>query len=352
MKKPYRLGIIGTGRSHGTPGATGAGMAHAHIKGYQKTGAVVLSAIADIDPEAGKLFAEKYHPEKVYTDHHQMLAKEKLDIVSVCTWPHLHAQLVIDTANAGVKAIHCEKPMATTWGDCKKMARICREKGVQLTFDHQRRFSEPFMQARSLIMNGELGRLQRLEGSCADIYDWGTHWLNMFFYFNEETPARWVISQLDDRKDRRVFGAPTEEQSITHIMFQNDVHGLVFCGMGSDIGCSIRVIGDKGVLELMWGEPYLRYRRAGDTDWIPASLSGTQFEQECLDRAMADVIDAMDTGRKSLLNAETVLHSTEIIFAAYESSRRHARIDLPLDIDDSPLADMLEKGIVGPKCKR
>jgi UDP-N-acetylglucosamine 3-dehydrogenase len=64
-----------------------------------------------------------------------MLAKESLDIVSICLWPHLHAPLVVEAAQAGVKAIHCEKPMAPTWEEAKKMMAICDEQNVQLTFN-------------------------------------------------------------------------------------------------------------------------------------------------------------------------------------------------------------------------
>ena len=44
------------------------------------------------------------------------------------------------------------------------------------------------------------------------------------------------------------------------------------------------------------------------------------------------------------LDGKRALQATEIIFACYESSRRHARIDLPLTIDDNPLVSMIENG--------
>ena len=59
-------------------------------------------------------------------DYHEMLARENLDIVSICTWPHLHAPMVIAAAEAGVRAIHCEKPMAPTWGEARRMVRSVR----------------------------------------------------------------------------------------------------------------------------------------------------------------------------------------------------------------------------------
>jgi hypothetical protein len=61
------------------------------------------------------------------------------------------------------------------------------------------------------------------------------------------------------------------------------------------------------------------------------------------------MIDALETGREPELSARRALNSTEIIFACYESSRRRARVDLPLTIDDNPLVSMVESGELNPK---
>src|SRR3954451_9912095 len=143
--------------------------------------------------------------------------------------------MVIAAAEGGAKAIHCEKPMAPTWGEARAMARACDERRVQLTFNHQRRFLAPFQTARQLVRDGAIGDLRRIEGACGDIIDWGTHWLDMFFFYNGETPAEWVIGQIDSREDRSVFGLPLETQGLCQVKFQNDVRGVLFTGYDSDI---------------------------------------------------------------------------------------------------------------------
>ena len=147
---PYKVGFIGCGRPLRSEGATGFGMSHAHAIGYKTSPDCVITALADINLDNAKAFQETHGGERLYADYHEMLAKETLDIVSISTWPHLHAQMVIDTAAAGVKAIHCEKPMATTYGDSKRMVEACDQHGVQLTFNHQRRFGKPYRKARDL----------------------------------------------------------------------------------------------------------------------------------------------------------------------------------------------------------
>ena len=63
---------------------------------------------------------------------------------------------------------------------------------------------------------------------------------------------------------------------------------------------------------------------------------------------MQDLISSLEEGRESELSLEKALRATEIIFAIYESSRRRARIDLPLQARDSAFLTMLKDGQIGP----
>ena len=227
---PYRVGFIGVGRPQNSEGATGYGMAYSHADAYVKTERCTLAACADLSDVNRAAFAEKYGVPKTYGSYPEMLAEEALDIVSVCTWPHLHAQMVIDTAKAGVKAIHCEKPMATSWGGAKEMARVCDQNGVKLTFNHQRRFLQPFQTAKKLLDDGAIGQLQQIQGNCGDLYDWGTHWLDMFFFYHNETPATWVMAQIDSRTEHKVFGVALENQGLCEFRFTDGVRAFLTTG--------------------------------------------------------------------------------------------------------------------------
>ena len=57
-----------------------------------------------------------------------------------------------------------------------------------------------------------------------------------------------------------------------------------------------------------------------------------------------DLVDALKTGREPELAGRRALRATELIFATYESSRRRGRIDLPLEIEDSPFLAMVVAG--------
>jgi predicted dehydrogenase len=347
MADQYRVAVIGAGRPWRTEGSTGFGMSHVHVHGYQRTGRCRLVAVADINRENAEVFAGQHGGAAVYTDYLQMLEQERPDIVSICTWPALHAEMTIACAAARVKAVHCEKPMAATWGEARRMVDACEKAGTQLTFNHQRRFLAPFRTARDLLREGAIGELRRLEAACGDMFDWGTHWIDMCFFYNNETPAVWVLGQIDAREPRRIFGVSLENQGLCQIKWENGVRGLIFTGHDSDIGCSNRLIGTEGVIEVHNEQPHVRLRGRGDARWrnidTPEALHGNQ----AIDAGIADLIDALEHRREPVLSARKALRTTEVIFATYESSRRRARVDLPLTIDDSPLQAMLEAGEVG-----
>jgi predicted dehydrogenase len=287
----------------------------------------------------------------VFTDYRAMLAQAHLDVVSICTWPHLHAPMAIDCALAGVRAVHCEKPMADSWGAARLMAQECARRGVQLTFNHQRRFGAPFRAARDLLESGAIGDLVRVEVSCDNVYDWGTHYLDMCGFYVGDQPAEWVIGQIDYRTEQRIFGAQVENHALGSWRYRSGVFGLITTGsVAGLIGVDNRLIGSEGVIEVGVPDgPTLRVRRAGSREWESVDSGGeTVHGPGFVERAIADVIAALSSGREPELSARRALNATEIIFAIYESSRRRGRVDLPLTICDHPLVAMVEAGDLQP----
>ncbi len=349
-----RVGVIGTGRKKDRPDATGYFMAYRHAEGYRQVPACKMVACADIVPENAEAFAAANEVAGVYTDYHEMLAKENLDMVSICTWPHLHVQMVLDAALAGVRAIHCEKPMSDTWGGSRLMAQECQRRGVQLTFNHQRRFGAPFYMAKQLLKEGVVGDLVRLEGSCGDMYDGGTHFIDMMGFFNDDVPAKWVLGQIDMSTEHFVFGAPVENQAICQWEYTNGIPALFIAGaLGGPLAGAInRIVGTDGVIEvgvLPTQNPALRVRRKGSSEWETIDTRGESLHgPNFIERAIADTIAALREHREPELSARRALNATEIIFACYESSRRRGRVDLPLRTHDNALASMIASGDLKP----
>jgi UDP-N-acetylglucosamine 3-dehydrogenase len=340
----YRAAILGCG-----------GRGRAHAAGYAASSQAEIIACADPVVENAQTLAKAHSGAKAYADYRALLNEQHPDVVSICTWPHLHREMVEAAIEAKAKAIHCEKPMAPTFGDARAMHRAAQKAGVVMTFCHQRRFAAPFQKARDLIRKGAVGELVRMEGYCSNMFDWGTHWFDMFHFFNEEQPAAWVMGQIDVTTRHQVFGVPVETSGVSHIAWQNDVSGLLITGHPPETPRLSKLVehegmviyGTEGRLEVsVLNGPRLRLRRFGGKE---DELPDLPALQDATVLSVLDLLDCLDTGREPELSSRKALAATELIFATYESSRRRGRVTLPLEIDDSPLLTGLEQGLWKPE---
>jgi UDP-N-acetylglucosamine 3-dehydrogenase len=125
------------------------------------------------------------------------------------------------------------------------------------------------------------------------------------------------------------------------------VHGLLVTGHEAGLGGEYgnRLIGTEGIMEVFPKEEIpLRILGKGQGKWEVLYVQERNFLVENVVRAVLDLIDALKTGREPALSARRALQATEVMFATYESSRRRGRVDLPLDIEDSPLDAMVASG--------
>lgn len=345
-----RVGFIGTGRKKERGDTTGYFMAYRHADGFLKLDGCRLVACCDVVEENARAFAETYGIHSVYLDYREMLATEKLDVVSICTWPHLHEPMVVEACAAGVRSVFCEKPMADTWGGALRMTAAARAAGAQLCFNHLLRYGWHSEAAAAALAEGVIGEVQRYEASRGNLFDVGTHSLDLISMLNGEQRAKWVLAQIDYRQENLFFGAHCENQHVVFLEYESGAYGLVVTTPDgrNPVGGVISVIGNEGALELQpAGGPPVRWRRWGDDDWtVPEAPEGASLAPQ--DRCLKDVLECLATGRTCRVDASHALLATEIIFAAYESSRRRGRVDLPLEVEDNALRSMVEAGDLTP----
>jgi len=349
----FDIAFIGTGANPDEPSVDGFAMAYRHAEAYEQLDNCRLVGCADIVAENASAFAEQFGipANGEFTDYEEMLAALEPDIVSICTPPATHADLVIGTAESGVvDAIHCEKPMSLTWGGSRRMAETCEREGVQLTFNHMRRFGDPFRVAKQRLDDGVIGDLRSIEYNWGNFFDNGTHAVDMCNYFNDEHGAKWVIGQLDYQEEDIRFGTHNENQVLACWEYDNGVYGRAATGPAADIAESDwRLVGSEGFIDVHLTDKLAVNVYTTDSD----TCEELTFEEmapgtNCIARAIEDIVDALDSGRRSELDAKNALNATEIIFAGYESARRRGRVDLPLDIDDNPLESMVADGQLSP----
>lgn len=269
--KTYRAAVIGlTGigmsRAAAAPDPVfGPQMPHSHVAACAASPRITVAAVCDLAPALLESFRETWgttFPEaRTYTDYHDMLAKEEIDLLSVVTSDHRHAQMVVDGVEAGVKGIFCEKPIATTMADADRMIAACRSRGVPILIDHTTRWLPQYAQARSLIRSGAIGQVRRVMvtgvGPRAMLFRNTTHVTDMLCYLVESDPA-WLTAELDDGYadyPSRYAGdggkdPKTDPGCSAYIHFQNGVRAFVNCSQMPMTYREWDVIGDKGRLRL------------------------------------------------------------------------------------------------------
>ena len=343
--------VIGTGADPDDPSSDGYAMGYDHADGYEYAEGVELVACADIVPENGRAFAEHYglESDRVFEDYRELVAEVEPDIVSVTVPPALHARIAIDCIRDGVPAVHCEKPMALTWGECRTMAQEAYRFDCQLTFNHQRRFGEPIRLAKELLGEGKIGELRRVEMGGHNLYDYGSHSFDLCNYFVDEANPEWVIGQLDYREETVYFGAHNENHAIAQWEYDNGVRGFAATGYGQ-IPTHNRLVGTEGVIDI---GPYesdaaLRIRRGSGWEELDTNGEG-MHDVEYIHRGIQHIVETLGTDYEPELCARNALSATEIIFGAWESARRRARVEFPLEIDDNPLESMVESGKLTPE---
>lgn len=368
----YQVGVIGTGADPETRDRDGYAMAYRHASGYQRLENCTIVACADIIRENAEAFADYHDVDDVYENHEVMLEEAEPDIVSICVPPAIHADLVVDSAEApSVQAVHCEKPMATTWQDCKRMVTVCEREGVQLTIDHQRRLSEPVRRAKSMLDSGRIGELKRLEWSEVNLFDAGTHLFDLCDHFVDGARAEWVLAAIDCSHENRWFGALNETRAIANWRYADGTMGFASTAEEGDtvVEPYLRIVGEDGVIEIQaedgtalrvrtdggWKAIDMDENIYGPTPGLPSAalrkmtgyIPGVDWPpapQTHYERAIEHLVASLDSGEEPIISGRRVLRGTELTFASWESARQRGRVHLPLEISGNPLEKMFEAG--------
>jgi predicted dehydrogenase len=141
-------------------------MGKAHTNAYKKIPYMVypppaiptLIAICGRDEEAVAEAARRYGYESYYVDWRKMLEDERVQLFDNGGPNDVHAEPCIAAAEAG-KHILCEKPLARTADEAKRMLDAVEKAGVKHMVAFNYRFVPAVRQARHLIESGALGQI-------------------------------------------------------------------------------------------------------------------------------------------------------------------------------------------------
>ncbi|MFB3896254.1 MAG: Gfo/Idh/MocA family protein [bacterium] len=313
-----RVGIIGCG-----------GISGVHFEGYKQNGAEIV-ACSDINEAAARTKANQYNCVP-YTDYKQMLAKEKLDVISICTPPLFHQEIALAAFKQKIHVL-CEKPLAMNVAEAKKMVEAAKKSKVVFMTAFCHRFQAPIVEMKKLIDSGKLGKMlmfrNRFAGRFANVekvwfsnkkyagggvfMDTLVHSIDIFRYlFGDVASASGKIHTFNKK-------IKVEDVGIILLKSKSNVIGTMEASWSTPIGEAIvEAYGSEGTAIYSYNTNELRYMLATDKDWRKPKLKvPSRFTLE-----VEDFLNAVTTGRKLRVDGTDGLKALEVIEMAYKTAK-------------------------------
>jgi len=333
---------------------------------------VQIVAVADENEKGRMAAAGRLGAAKAYADYHEMLDKERPQIVSVADhFLDSHKDMVIAAAQRGA-SVFLEKPMARTLEEADAMIKACEMHHVKLAIAHQTRYSPRLERVKELIDSGRLGDLLEMHargkedrrGGGEDLMVLGTHLMDLMRFLAGD--AHWCLAQVL-QNGKPVTKAEVHEGGEGMGPLAGDHINVVYGfdrglqatfgthkarhGAGSRFGLSL--YGSRGVVQLTTGSlPPVYF--LDDPSWFPGhgkatwqeiSSAGLNKPEPLKDAGLGmgnvwiarDLIEAIEKDgqpRGSMYDGRAAL---EMIHAVYESHRLKGTVSLPLVTRSNPL---------------
>jgi len=336
----YRVAIVGLGRMASTiddevVDYPAVALPYSIAAACQKIDALELVAGADILPEKREAFSKRWGVHALYEDYLQMIAREKPDLVAICTKGELHAEMAVRVAEAGVPMVYLEKAMACSMEEADGVLKACQENGVYLNTGVLRRFDSRYRQARQWIEQGAIGEPRTgVHYAATNLMHGHIHSVDTLMYLMGDPKAVAVTGTLRPHSSRIQNNRLDNDPNATyHVEFENGIEAWSIPSGHWDF----EIFGTKGSIKgvnngMEWRlrnrETPLGAKRVVYTEApypTPPSKSATQF---CLE----DLVQAYEAKRPPLGDVAIAHHATEICLAVAESHRQGGvRVVLPLE---------------------
>ena len=353
-----RTAIVGCGK-----------VAATHALAYQALPNSELVAACDVAPERAEGFAKKFSI-AAYTDLAEMLKREKVDVLSICTQHTQHPAAVEIAAAAGVHAIS-EKPLAIDLSSCDQAIAAARSAGVKLGVISQRRWYEPVQRMKDAIDTGKLGKpvlaIVTMLGWREPAYyrsdPWrGTwkgegggvvvsqapHYLDLLSWFMG--PAAEIHAYWDNYNHP---GIEVDDTVVASVRFQNGGMASIVLSNSQKPGLygKIHIHGSSGAsvgAEIDSGSPFI----SGVTEkmdppfndiWTVPGEEQNLAKWNSEDRSrpwnvmthyhqiqLADFLSAVSEGREHQVDGEAGRRVVELFTGVYRSQLEHTSLRLPL----------------------
>ena len=346
MGKEFRFGIIGAGVISAWH-ATGI---DAHPDGK-------IVGISDVM----RLNAEKFavdHNCEVVDDWHDLVKRDDIDAICVCTPSGIHAEQCIAAAEAG-KHVLVEKPMAINLPDAAKMIKTARENNVKLGVIFQLRCEEGIQKIKKGVEDGVFGKL--VFGDLSSKY-----WRNQAYYDSAGWRGTWAMDGGGSSMNQGIHGIDllvyvmgdvekvyakvdtiarnieVEDISIAILTFKNGAYGRLQTSTAVNPGQGnyLEINGTLGTA-MFDGKNLTKWAVSGDPEVLAedqpvdeekkkftAASSSTSFDTEGHIIQVANFIASVRGEEELICDGCDGMRSLHLILGMYESSRRGEEIVL------------------------
>jgi predicted dehydrogenase len=322
----------------------------AHLPAFQALkDEVEIVAAADIAPAAldACALAAQLDVKNCYADYHEMLDKEKLDIVAVCTPNSWHCQPTLDAFAAGCHVL-CEKPIAISADQARLMIAAGKKADKLFMVGQTLRFFKAGAMMKQWVDNGDIGeiywaraqylRVRGIPGRLGfvskelsqggPIYDIGVHVLDLTLWlmgFPEPVSvSAGVYNKIASKKSPLVPFKPSEytvpdDSSFSLIRFKNGATVSLECSWALNIPTAptnVTICGDKGGAQY---EPLaMLTERKGILERVQPEIF--QYPDPAGHREeIRAFVEAIKKGKPSPVPGEQALITQRILDAIYKS---------------------------------
>lgn len=316
------------------------GMGQRHYQAYQKAG-VQVTAICDINSDQIRKFLPTFPEKKMYSSYLELFSAEKPDLVSVVTNGPSHAEIAIAASVSGVSNILCEKPIATSLQDARRIISTCERNKTRLSVNHIRRWSHNYLNLKKLIEDGTIGEIRHLYFNCGStgLGNFAIHFFDLARMLTGSEPE-WVIGMIDK------VGTPNPRgkqfcdpggYGIVH--FRNGVRMYVDTSEDTGVQYTFQIVGTYGrVIIDEWNNIWKIDQRPDELREIPLTRYNTDMENVQFISTPHDIVDLTSKNILELISGydlsssgEDGLKSLEVVVAFHVSDLEdNRRVSLPL----------------------
>jgi UDP-N-acetyl-2-amino-2-deoxyglucuronate dehydrogenase len=360
MEQKYKIALVGCGR-----------ISKNHFEAIEKlSDRAEISTVCDTNEERAKNWADKYKV-PYYTDHQELIKKEKIDIVDICTPSGLHPTIGIDFAYMkDIKAVITEKPMSVEINPAKDFIKACAKNKVQLFVVKQNRLNPAVKLLKEAIDSGRFGKIYLFNTTIRwqrpqEYYDqdsWrGTRDLDGGAFMNQAShyvdavqwllgPVKSVLSRTEamarnlrgnakgarsllDNRDIEDSGIAILNFEQSPLLISKKTLGTIevtMCAYPKNLEGSITILGEKGSVKIggtslnkieTWEflEPHAMDNKIAEASTEPPSVYG--FGHLGYIKNVLDILDGKTTIKETHTpDGLSGLSSLKLLNAIYKSS--------------------------------